>query len=270
MRAIYFLFAGFFLTQSVPLFAQQKLKDFRGTAQNFALLGLATEFVDPSIEESIVQQLRRKFNKYTKSYGDSSIQAFNLGPNPGKQFYKPAKETMPEAQKKYLQETCKQNSIDIVGLGSLRPVGDDFEVELQLFDNRIDQLSKIESTVFKIHEIAALDNLVFRVMNYLDREGYVYNSPQDFLEPPLSAQEIGGVGIPSRSLQEEFALNPSDVASGVLVGGASIGGDKKPFWEKWWFWTVLGGSLITAGSLSYYFLVVDSPPTKANVNFTLP
>jgi hypothetical protein len=53
----------------------------------------------------------------------------------------------------------------------------------------------------------------------------------------------------------------------VAAGTGTVGGEKTPFWETWWFWTIIGGGLVTGGSLAYYFLVIDQPTSKANVTF---
>lgn len=251
------------------LVAADRIKDFRSTNQSLALVSLAAEFVDPGLEIRLTQDLRRKFNRYIKTFDEASVGQFKLGTNPLKQFFKPIVEALSEQQKKFLQNVGKENSADIIVLGFVRQNGDATDIELQLYDVRIEAFSKIEKTsIRQASDRTLLDDLVYRVMNYLDREGYVYNTPQDFLEPPV----VAGVLAPKIPTLggEEFSINPADLGSGALAGEVVAGGDKVPFWEKWWFWTILGGGLLTAGGLTYYFLVVNQPPTATNVHMTLP
>lgn len=250
-------------------FAADRMKDFRGTSQSLALIALPAEFLETTAEERLLQELRKRFNKYSKSYGPSSIESFKMANNPGKQFFRPVADTISEGQKQFLKGAAKDNSVDIIVLGSLRQAGEEVEVELQLFDSRIEALSKTEKASLRnLSDQASMDNLVYRVMNYLDREGYVYGTAQDFLEPPLSGQM--SATIAPGTAGQEGSINPLDFASGTLAGSLSVGGDREPFWEKWWFWTIIGGSLITAGMLSYYFVVVDNPPIAGNVSFEMP
>lgn len=267
MRMIKIFLWCLFLSPS--LWAQQKIKDFRATNQTLALLGLATEFVDPSTYESMLGQIRKRLNRYSKTYGESSIQGFKLGNNPGGQFFKASESGPSDAQKNFLKQAAKDNSIDILVLGSFKQVGEDYALELQLFDNRIDVWSKVEKASFNLRDAAALDQIVYRIMNYLDKDGYVFSTPQDFLEPPVQAQ-TGKGGIISSKAQDEFSVNPSELSSGILAGRVSIGGEKTPFWERWWFWASVGGGLVLAGGLSYYFLVANRTPSSANLQFNIP
>jgi len=59
------------------------------------------------------QDLRKKFNRYSKSFGENSIESFKLGTNPGKQFFRPVSETLSEQQKKFLQAACK-DKLDLI------------------------------------------------------------------------------------------------------------------------------------------------------------
>jgi hypothetical protein len=70
--------------------------------------------------------------------------------------------------------------------------------------------------------------------------------------------------------EDEFFVDPENLARGQLADDASIGGEQTPFWEKWWFWTAIAAGLTTAGGLSYYFLVVDQPPSRARIRINLP
>lgn len=250
------------------LAAGDKLKDFRASTQKIALLGVASEFVEPTIEDKWTNQVRKLMNRYSRSYGANSIQSFNLATNTGKQFFKPAT-NLEEAQKKFLQAAGKDNSIDIIALGSLRETGDQFEMELQLFDARIETMSGIEKASFtNATAQAALEQFVYRLMNYLDRDGFVHPQPQDFLEPPTAVKQADQNS--ELSARPEFSVNPNELGNGNLAGMTTVGGEKTPFWETWWFWSIIGGSLVTAGALTYYFLVIDQPTTKANVNFQAP
>ncbi|MDB5038378.1 MAG: hypothetical protein JWQ35_1906 [Bacteriovoracaceae bacterium] len=267
IAAAFFLITG----MSSQTFSADKLKDFRGTNQSLALVGVSSEFVDNVTEEKILEDLRKRFNRYSKSYGRNSIEAFKIGSNPGKQFFKPVGDNAPEQQKKFLKDTCKDNTVDVLVIGTLRQMGEETEAELQLYDSRIEAFSKPEKGHFKATgEMSAMDDLVYRLMNYMDREGYVYNTPQDFLTPPTTLQASAKKSFPTGLGMDDNSLNPADLASGNLAGEISTGGEKTPFWEKWWFWTLIGGSLATAGSLTYYFVVVDQPPSNANIGFQMP
>lgn len=248
--------------------ASDKIKDFRATNQKAALLGVSSEFLEPQIEDKWVNQIRKIMNRYTRSFGQNSIQSFNLGNNPGKQFFRPAT-ALEEAQKKFLQAAGKDNGIEIIALGSLRETGDQFEVELQLFDVRIETMSGIEKASFtNANGQVVLESAVYRLMNYLDRDGFVHPQPQDFLESPESLKQSTQIAESSSAAsKQEFSVNPNDLSGGFLAGSGASGGEKTPFWETWWFWTIIGSSLATAGALSYYFLVIDQPSSRANITF---
>lgn len=252
-----------------------KLKDFRGTPQTVALIGASSEFVDPAQKEAILQILRRQMNRYTRSYGESSISAFKLGVNTNDQFYRPVVgQNLNEQQKLFLKAAAKENSIDIIALSSIRETGDQVsvEVELQLFDARIETLSAIEKVQVNRAQLKPLDDLAYRSMNYLDKDGFVHPTPQDILERPIDMQTGSQntlAGSPLGS-QQEFSVNPTDLGAGPLGGQQNIGGDKVPFWEKWWFWALVGGGLATAGGVSYYFLVIEKDKAGADIKFNLP
>jgi len=261
----------FIFSLNAPLWSQERIKDFRSAGQKIALIGASTEFVEPEVKEKTLEQTRRIINRYSRTYGASSIASFKIGRNPNDQFYQPVDESLEKDQKAFLDLLAKDNAIDIMTLASIREVGDEFEVRMQFYDARIETLSKIEETTFSLNASQrALEIIVFRLMNYLDRDGYVHDSPQDFLETPeflasLQQQtdfDLGG--------DEDFAISPEELSGGYLAGGSAVAGEKTPFWEAWWFWTLIGGSLLTAGGLSYYFLVVNQDPTRANVSFNLP
>lgn len=247
--------------------ANEKMKDFRATNQKVALLGVVSEFVEPQVEDKWVNQIRKLINRYSRSYGQSSIQSFNLGGNSSKQFFKPSTSALEEQQKKFLQKSGKDNSIDIIVLGALRETGDQFEMELQLFDVRIETMSGIEKANFtNTNAQAVLEGIVFRLMNYVDRDGFVHPQPQDLLESPDALKNATQM-LDNSATKQEFSVNPNDLGGGYLAGTGTVGGEKTPFWETWWFWTIIGGGLVTGGSLAYYFLVIDQPTSKANVTF---
>ena len=253
--------------------AQQssKLKDFRGTPQTVALLGAFSEFVDPELKLRIVSQTRRVINKFSRSYGDSSVSNFKLALNPNDQFFRPITGVINENQKQFFKSAQKDNSVDIFALAALTETGEGLDLEMQLFDARIETLSGLEKVVFKRgQEERALEDLVYRLMNYVDREGFVHPDAQDVLEKPLLLQ-TNNFAAGQDSGGREFSINPDDLSgSGTLAGKVAIGGDKTPFWESWWFWTIVGGGIASAGGLSYYFLVVDEPPSRGNVIFRAP
>jgi hypothetical protein len=257
--------------QNTAYSQEAKLQDFRGTTQKLALVGAFTEFVEPDVKEKTLQHARRALNRYTRSYGSASIASFKLANNPHDLFFRPAEAGLEEEQKKYLDQLVKENNIDIVALASIREVGEEFEMDIQLFDKRIEELSGIEKARFPYNgSRKALEILAYKVMNYLDREGYVQDSPQNFLTPPKAIEELAQANLLRESGEETFSINPADLGEGILADGTSIGGEKTPFWEKWWFWTLIGGTVAVGGGLSYYFLVVNQPPTNATVGFDLP
>lgn len=257
--------------QPAILMAQsQKLKDFRGTMQKIALIGVNSEFMEQATEDKYTNQIRKLMNRYSRSYGESSIKAFNLPQGNNKTYLKPTT-ALDDNQKKFLQAAGKNNQVDIIVLGALRESGDQVEAELQLYDVRIETMSGIEKASFTSASAAGvLEGLVFKIMNYLDRDGFVHPSAQDFLESPISVQQAQDSVQLQAAGKEEFSVNPNELSGGFLAGDQTIGGEKTPFWETWWFWTIIGGTAITAASLGYYFLVVDQPTSKANIGFSTP
>lgn len=251
-----------------------QLKDFRGTPQSVGILGASAEFVDPALKDQILQQMRKNLNRYTRSYSESAISGFKLGPNSNDQFFRPFKGAPSESQKNFLRSAAKDNSVDIIGLMSIRDLGDSInsEVEFQLFDARIEGASGIEVAQFaRPTQQRALEDLAFRVMNYLDKDGYVHPDPQGILERPSTLQMgSSAVATDGMGTNTEVAINPTDLSAGTLGGSLVVAGDQIPFWEKWWFWTIVGSGVGIAGGLSYYFLVVDQPPTRARIKFNLP
>ncbi len=268
IRWMLILFAGMFFSTSL-LSANQKLKDFRGTNQKIALLGFFSEFVPEEVVNRSVEDFRRSINKYSRSYGASSIAGFTLGQNQNNQYFRPSSEKLGDSQKTYLKEAAKENNIDILVLGSLRDAGDILEVDLQLFDSRIDVLSSVVSgKVSRRSNQKDIDRAVYQLMNHLDRDGFVHPSAQDFLEMPILLREQQKIDVFAGGDGEDLSVNPQTLG-GTLAGRVSIGGEKQPFWETWWFWTILGAGFATAGGLSYYFLIVDQPPTRANMTFNI-
>lgn len=253
---------------------QSRLENFRSDVlrQRVALLGSFSEFVDPAQEERLTEQTRKVLNRYTRSYGASSIANFNLPANPNRVYFKPtSNKELDAAQKSFLETASRQNNIEIIALMGLKDLGEEVEVELQLFDARIQTLSAIErSKVLPSRGEAALEDLVYRTMNYLDAEGFVHDSPQNILMPPLSAQKDETLVKLKAAGQDEVSVNPADLSRGQLAGSVAVGGEQTPFWETWWFYTLVGGGLLTAGGLSYYFLVVNQPAKKATIGFTFP
>ncbi len=271
-----FITLVFFLsTQFGSLSAQNaRVKDFRSSNQKAALLGVASEFVEGTLEDRIVEQMRRLVNRYTRSFGGSTVAGFNLGANQGKKFFKPVLPDVPfdEAQKKFLQAAGKDNSFEIVVLGYLRDDGGEISSDLQLYDVRTDTRSPIVSAKFQTKDMTAvLEKQVYTLMNHMDREGFVGATAQNFLEPPAALSNESGLGgagnFPSES---ELAVNPTELGQGYLAGSTTVGGEKTPFWETWWFWTSIAAGLALAGGLTYYFVVVDQPKSGANVGFNLP
>jgi hypothetical protein len=275
MKLISFFFVSIFSFSFVlPLVHAQeslKLKDFRGTPQTLALLGAVTEFVEPAQRDVFLESMRRSLNRFTRSFGQTSISGFKLGQNLNDQFFKPVRDQISSEQKAFLKAAATDNSVDILALSQLADKGDGrFELELQLFDSRTEVLSGIERADFDRNSQArAFDDLAYRTMNYLDAQGFVFPQPQNFLERPMTLG--GGLALGSSAMQSEsFSLNPQDLNTGGLGGQASIAGEKTPFWETWWFWTLVGGGLAGAGALTYYFTVVDKDPSRGTIQFQLP
>lgn len=249
--------------------AADRLKDFRNTEQKIALLGFKKETVEPEIEKKFLEDLRKSINRYSKSFGTSSISGFDLSGSEQGKYFSPVEASMKEEQKAFLTKVAKAHSIDIVALASISQQGLSLQLELQLFDARIDTLSKVEKAALTVtDDKSGVDQLVYRVMNYIDRDGFVHQTPQEMLQPPI---KTSATSLLSRGrTNDDYSVNPSDLAGGHLAGQVNIGGDKRPYWETWWFWSIIGGSLVTAASLSYYFLVVNQPPTAAQIEFRIP
>lgn len=248
--------------------AQDRIKSFTSTS---AFIGIYNEYVEPSVEESILKESRVISGRYTSAYRDSDIQNFKLLSNPNNQYLKTSPGELSEGQKQFLRKAAEDNRIDIIVLNVLRESPDGLELEIQLYDSRIDQLSAVETARFAIRDRKkSLEDVLYRAFNYLDRDGFVHPEPQELLEKPgflVSQSQVMGS---SSVVEEEFATPPEFLGRGELADDASIGGDQTPFWEKWWFWTAIGGGIITASSLTYYFLVVDQPPNRARLRFNLP
>jgi len=260
----------------VPLegVSAQRLKDFRGTPQTIALMGASAEFVDSTFKDQILQQLRKNFNRYSRSYGEASVGSFKLGQNLNDQFHRPVAGTMSDAQKEFLKNAAKDNSVDIFALASIREGSEpgNYELEGQLYDARIEVLSAVEKTSFNRNtQIKNLEDFTYRLASNIDKEGFAHPSVQDLLEKPVGMS--GGMGLSSSSISagaQDFSLSPTDLTGGTLGGRPIIGGERTPFWERWWFWGLVLGGVTTASGLSYYFLVVDQDPSRANVTFRFP
>lgn len=249
------------------ILSQTRLKDFKGSNQRLALIDLHIESVDSSVADQLKTQLREGLSQYSEIFSAEEIQDFRSMDNPGNQYFKPSETDLSAVQKEFLLRTAKDNQVDIVVLASARETFEGIEVYLQLFDARIQEKSGVELEVLSVrNRQEKLDELVFRTMNHLDRDGFVNPEPQDFLEKPINLG--GSVGLArSPIFESEDFVRPEDLAAGFLEDQRSIGGDRTPFWEKWWFWTLIGGGMVTAGGLTYYFLVVDQPPNRVNLNF---
>lgn len=255
----------------VSIFAQD-LENFRGTGQKTALIGMFNEFVEPSVEETLTKDLRRLLNRYSRTYSSSSISGFTMVANPNNQFLKPTEGEMGEPQKEFLQRTSNDNQVDIFVLGTVREASSGVEIELQLYDARIQTLSQVERESINLNNRSlGLEALVYRTMNYLDRDGFVHPAPQEFLKKPSllqqSSSDMGGLS----GLESDSFILPEELSGGTrLAGDISVGGEVTPFWEKWWFWTMILGSIATAGGISYYFLIVERDPSEANITLTTP
>lgn len=267
MREILISFLSLFFAGTS--FAQDQLKDFRSTNQQAVFLGFFNEFVEPSIEDSLAKELRKEINRYTRSYQSNAISSFKLLSNPNNIYVKPVESEIDEAQQEYLVRTAEDNRIDIFVLGLIRESLDAVEMELQLFDARIRTLSSIERQNIELsNRQNSLQELVHRTMNYLDRDGFVHPSPQDFLEKPVFLKnQSASSGLVFQSASDSLTISPEDLSGSPLAGRVSIGGEKTPFWEKWWFWTAIFGSVAATTAVSYYFFVVDRPPSRAKVTF---
>jgi len=245
----------------------QVIENFRQTNQRAALLGTFNEFVDANWEEAINRELRRNINRLTTSYNSADIGNFRLANNPNGQFFRPARE-LTEPHRNFLTQAAADNQIDILVLALMRESGVGIEVELQLFDARIMVLSAIERASFSFAQrVSAIEDLTYRAFDHLDREGFVHPNRQGFLQSPVGLRASQASDFQSGSADDFFIL-PRDLTGPSLAGRASIGGDKTPFWEEWWFWTLVFGGIAAAGGISYYFMVVERPPSKAQVTFT--
>lgn len=265
------IFLGMLMILSWPVLAlaQNKLENFRGTNQKLALIGWYVDFVEPSVNERILSEVRRDLNRYSRSFDEAAISGFSLLKNPNNQYFNVVESEMDSAQKEFLQKTAKDNGIDIIVLGQLRETPSALELQLQLYDIRINTLTAIETQKFVVQKRQRpLENLSYRIMNYVDRDGFVHPSPQDFLAKPVSVG--GGINSSAFDLNSDEGISFKDLAPGRLAGPISIGGEKTPFWEKWWFWTSIFGGIALAGGLSYYFLVVDQPATSFTADFYVP
>jgi len=247
------------------------LKNFQGTSQRVALVGIFNEFVEPSVEDSVVKDAREIIGKYSATYKVNEIANFKTLSNPSNQYFKTSPGELSETQKQFLQKACQDNAMEIVVLNTLRQNQEGLEMEVQLYDSRIETLSAIETARFSVRDRRkGLEDLFYRIFNYLDRDGFVHPDPQDMLEKPSTVASLQQEAFGPKSIEEEMATDPEFLGRGELADDASIGGEQTPFWEKWWFWTAIGGSIITASALSYYFLVVDQPPNRAKVRFNMP
>lgn len=269
MRSFWILCLSYLVLQSVVQ-AQDKIENFRASTQKLAIVDWYVEFVEPSVYENVVKDARRIINRYTRTYDATAVASFSLLQNPGNQYFKPVLGEMDVAQREFLQKSGKDNQVDIFMLGNLREAPTGLELEVQLYDVRINTWSNIESSRFRLADRAqALEELIYRIMNYLDREGFVHPSPQDFLKKPAILGEDMTVTRSSLSGNQLGFVAPEELGTGKLAGTVSIGGEKTPFWERAWFWGLIIGGLATAGGLSYFFLV-NQPPKQAEVNFKMP
>lgn len=251
------------------LHSQTSLRDFKGSGQRLALIELYNESAEPSIVEGLKRELIEELRRYSEVFDDNQTRNFRLLDNPGNQYFKPASGRFQEIQREFLVRTGQDNSVDVLVLGGVRESFEGIEVSLQLFDVRIQEASSVELEVFGLRDRRQrLQSLVHRTLNYMDRDGFVNPQPQDFLERPAHLEDSRAAG--ASIFDSDSFVRPEDLAPGFLEDDRSIGGDRTPFWEKWWFWTIIGGGLVTAGGLTYYFVVVDQPANQGTIDFKLP
>lgn len=243
----------------------EKIGDFKKSSQKAAFLGTANEFVAPDFEEAIVREIRRNINRYTQNYTASDVANFRVPNNPGGQFFKP-ESSLPEPQINFLSTVASENEVDIIVLSLLRESAVGFELELQLFDTRIMVASGIERTSFPFPQRSqAIEDLTYRLFDYMDREGFVHPSRQGFLEAPRRLQG-GQMGSLAEEGANDFFIMPRDLTGPSLAGRATVGGEKTPFWEEWWFWTAIFGGIAVVSGVSYYAFVVQRPRQTSTVN----
>ncbi|PIR23633.1 MAG: hypothetical protein COV44_01545 [Deltaproteobacteria bacterium CG11_big_fil_rev_8_21_14_0_20_45_16] len=274
MRKILLTLAGalLFFSNFENLMAQQRLKDFKGGPQKLALIGFATESVEASVEDSIKKQTQKSLSRYSRLAGQAEIQSFKMLSNPGNQYFRTTESSLEPAQQEFLNRIAVDNKVDIIVLGMLKESFEGIEMELQLYDSRIQTNSGIERASFALkNRVTAIEDLSFKIMNYLDRDGFVRPGPQDFLEKPSflqTKQEKNALSFEDED--SKFFLTPEQLNPTSLAGTISIGGEKTPFWERWWFWTIIFGGMALGGGLGYYFLVYDQPPDRTSIQFTFP
>lgn len=265
---VYFFITSFFFP---PAWAQDKVEDFRASNRRVALISFFNEFIEPSVEEELLKEARRQINRYAITLGPSEITQLKLLSNPNNQYLRPSDGPMAETQAEFLKQAAEDNRIDIFMLALVREAFEGIEMELQLYDQAINTKSAVERSTFVLKERqSAVSELVYRVMNYIDRDGFVHPEPQDFLQKPVQLQNQDSQQDLGFGASDAFFVTPEELGGARLAGEVAIGGEKTPFWERWWFWTLIFGGLGVAGGLSYYFLVVDQPPSRADVEFFLP
>lgn len=266
-----FLISCFLMGLAANVSAQQaeKIADFRGLNMKLALIDLDSSLGDKSLDTRVIEGLRKAFNRYVRTFGFSTVSSFKIPKEASRVTYreisKPA--DLSEVDRKLIQQIAKDNSVDLLVLGSIKQPGSQVELALQIYDVRIETFSAIETASTNPSTLQpALDAIAHRLMNYLDRDGYIHPTSQDLLMP----MRLEGVPAPTRPADDVFSVNPTDLSSGQFAGQISIGGEKTPFWETWWFWTLVGGGLIGGGLATYYLVTSSQSPTQMELTFTLP
>lgn len=139
----------------------------------------------------------------------------------------PNDEGLDRARLKAIESFAIQHGLEMVLLSFVAKGGREgmFRISAQLYDRRNSFLSTmIEKQISAPSYESAVMSIVKELERYLDVDGYVTLTPAQESTTPLE-----------RELERDY--------------------QERPFYTKWWFWTIIGAGVVGGGVASYFLVL---------------
>ncbi|MFH1727460.1 MAG: PEGA domain-containing protein [Pseudomonadota bacterium] len=153
---------------------------------------------------------------------------------------------IPIERLKFLSSLSENMKVGYLLLASTEVKDDEITIAIQIINTKLSILSKIVSMTMPVKKLSKEINLLTYTMgtciNYLGQ-----------MEDQCIIKSSDNIFLPLAT-KSQINYMKGDVSSLII--------DSTPIYEKWWFWTIIGGTLVTIGAaIATYFLVFkDNTP----------